>query len=223
MTGNRSYRVFADDWIDNYGRLIHRFDVACHVLVSLAKDFNDDGMFNEEEQGHITMDVNSYVNIMGKTQGTSGTREFGRFGFYLSMLEVWDGMVPVNITWDDHSADHTQIMEVGGSDFHHYRDMLRKVLTHRSTTDIIADEQIVRDFVAFLEQFGVKIHASMADSGAEGIDDLLERTKADFLKPPGRQLIHLGLTPGKGQPEKKGFNPVWLVAVALVLAFLLAY
>ena len=111
-------------------------------------------------------------------------------------------------------------MEVGGSDLHHYRDMLRKVLTHRSTPDIIADEQIVRDFVGFLEQFGSKIVASMVDSGAEGIDDLLERTRADFLKPPGRQLIHLGLT---GKPEKTGFNPVWLVAVALVLAFLLAY
>ena len=79
----------------------------------------------------------------------------------------------------------------------------------------------MRDFVAFLEQFGDRIFNSMVDSGAEGIDDLLERTQADFLKPPGRQLIHLGLTPGK--PEKKGFNPVWLVAVALVLAFLLAY
>ena len=194
-------------------------------LVSLAKDFHNDEMFNEEEQGHITMDVNSWVTITGKTEGPhGGVTEFGRVGFYLSMLEVWDGMVPVNITWADHSHDHTQIMEVGGSDFHHYRDMLRKVLTHRSTPDIIADEQIVRDFVEFLEEFGIKIVTSMIDSGAEGIDDLLERTRADFFKPPGRQLIHIGLTPGKqGQPEKKGFNPVWLVAVALVLAFLLAY
>ena len=81
VTGNRSYRVFADDWINNYGRLIHRFDVACHVLVSLAKDFHDDGMFNEEERGHITMDVNSYVNVMGRTQGTRGNVNLEGMGF----------------------------------------------------------------------------------------------------------------------------------------------
>ena len=95
------------------------------------------------------------------------------------------------------------------------------MLTHGLTRDMDAGEHIVRDFVAFLEQFGVKIVTSMVDSGADYIDDLLERTKADFLKPPGRQLIHIGLTP-RG-PVKKGFNPVWLVAMALVLAFLLAY
>jgi hypothetical protein len=76
VSGNRSYSVFANDWINNYGRLIHRFDVACHVLVSLAKDFHDDTIFNEEEQAHITMDVKVTLTLWGEARPSN--LDYGR-------------------------------------------------------------------------------------------------------------------------------------------------
>ena len=194
-----AYGAFTDQWIADWGGFINRFDVATHVLTSLGKDFQNEDFFSAGE-----------VTQMNRFMGS----ESGDLKEWFRLVGLWDGMIPMKITWLRHAADDTQIMQIEGSDLHYYRDAVAGYISEGHES-----EREVKKWVDNLEDFGELIWAAMrAYSNIER--NLLTAARDEFDKPPGRQLTYLRTDIPE---EKEGGVSLLLVTLLAGLAFLLVY
>ena len=195
-----AYRAFTDQWIADWAGFIHRFDVATHVLTSLGKDFQNEDFFSDGE-----------VTQMNRYMGS----ESGDLKEWFRLVGLWDGMIPMKITWLEHAADDTQITQIDGpNSMHYYRDAVAGYISEGHES-----EREVKKWVDNLEDFGELIWAAMrAYSNIER--NLLTAARDEFDKPPGRQLTYLRTDIPE---EKEGGVSLLLVTLLAGLAFLLVY